>query len=53
MKLTLLHSIIYSLVPFSLTHEYVTLSDLGQWFTLNSILRRYVYSSTAWLSELG
>jgi len=42
-----------ALVTFPLAPKYVTLMTLNGCFTLNSILRQYVYSSEAWLSELG
>ena len=31
----------------------MTLNDLEWHFALNSVLRRYVWSSEAWLSKLG
>ena len=38
------------LIDFLLTPKHVTLYDH---FALNSVLRRYVWSSEAWLSKLG
>jgi len=36
-----------------MTTKHVTLNDLEWPFALNSVLRRYIWTSEAWLSKFG